>query len=62
MADQSFTFVEENYIKAVYHLNEQNGTPVSTNALADEMQTTAASVSDMLKKLSQKKGSFLSEI
>lgn len=54
MIDQSFTFVEENYIKAVYHLSTQNGKSVSTNALADEMQTKAASVSDMLKKLSQK--------
>ena len=55
MIDQTFTFAEENYIKAVYHLHNQDGRPVSTNALADEMQTTAASVSDMLKKLSQKK-------
>ena len=58
MIDNSFSFVEENYIKAVYHLNTPESKPVSTNALADEMQTTAASVSDMLKKLSQKKVVF----
>lgn len=44
---------EENYIKALYHLQQGEG-PVSTNALASELQTRAASVTDMLKKLNAK--------
>lgn len=49
---QSFT--EENYLKAIYHLSDLNGKPVQTNAIAGGMKTTAASVSDMLRKLSRK--------
>lgn len=50
-----FSFVEENYLKAIYHLSDHGRKSVSTNALAEEMQTTAASVSDMVAKLSKKK-------
>src|SRR3954467_7475127 len=50
----NFTVSEENYIKGIYHLQQDTGT-VNTNALAAEMQTKAASVTDMLKKLSAKK-------
>lgn len=50
-----FSFVEENYLKAIYHLSDHGAKSVSTNALAEEMQTTAASVSDMVAKLSKKK-------
>ncbi|OEK04419.1 metal-dependent transcriptional regulator [Roseivirga misakiensis] len=50
-----FSFAEENYLKAIYHLSENGHHRVNTNALADEMQTTAASVSDMIGKLSKKK-------
>lgn len=49
-----FTITEENYIKAIYHLQLADGT-VSTNELAAELNTKAASVTDMLKKLSAKK-------
>lgn len=44
---------EENYLKIIYHLSEINH-PVQTNAIADRIQTKAASVTDMLKKLSDK--------
>lgn len=50
----NFTISEENYIKSIYHLQQDTGT-VNTNSLAAEMQTKAASVTDMLKKLSAKK-------
>lgn len=44
---------EENYIKAIYHL--QKGTAlVSTNEIAGEMNTKASSVTDMLKRLADK--------
>jgi DtxR family Mn-dependent transcriptional regulator len=46
---------EENYLKAIYKLTEQEGEAVSTNAIAEKMSTKAASVSEMLKKLSDKK-------
>lgn len=48
---QSFT--EENYLKIIYHLSAINN-PVQTNAIAERIQTKAASVTDMLKKLSEK--------
>jgi DtxR family Mn-dependent transcriptional regulator len=49
-----FTTSEENYIKCIYHLQQQSGL-VNTNSLAAEMNTRAASVTDMLKKLKTKK-------
>lgn len=50
----SFTTSEENYIKSIYHLQQETGL-VNTNSLAAEMQTRPASVTDMLKKLKGKK-------
>jgi len=50
----SFTTSEENYIKSIFHLQQETGL-VNTNALAAEMNTRAASVTDMLKKLKGKK-------
>jgi DtxR family Mn-dependent transcriptional regulator len=48
------TFSEENYLKAIYHLTASLETEVSTNAIAEMMETKASSVTDMLKKLSEK--------
>ena len=48
------SYTEENYLKAIFKLFEQFEKPVSTNAIAAEMATSAASVSDMLKKLRDK--------
>jgi DtxR family Mn-dependent transcriptional regulator len=45
---------EENYIKGIYHLQSKPGM-VNTNALAKKLNTKAASVTDMLKKLKSKK-------
>lgn len=45
---------EENYLKAIYKLFERQEKSVSTNSIASEMATSAASVSDMLKKLKDK--------
>src|SRR4029078_13468636 len=45
---------KEDYLKAIYHLQSQDGV-VSTNELAGELQTRAASVTDMLKKLKDQK-------
>ena len=48
------TLVEENYLKAIYKHAGGNEVGVSTNKLAEELKTKAASVTDMLKKLSEK--------
>lgn len=45
---------EENYIKSIYHLQAITD-KVNTNSLARELNTKAASVTDMLKKLKAKK-------
>ncbi|MEP6596321.1 MAG: metal-dependent transcriptional regulator [Ginsengibacter sp.] len=50
----NFSISEENYIKGIYHLQAQGGL-VNTNDLAKELNTKAASVTDMLKKLKAKK-------
>ncbi len=49
----SLTLTEENYLKAIYHLSE-DVTVVSTNAIAEKIETKASSVTDMLKKLADK--------
>ena len=45
---------EENYIKAIYSLETQSDKGVSTNMIAKKIQTKASSVTDMIKKLSEK--------
>jgi DtxR family Mn-dependent transcriptional regulator len=50
----NFSPTEENYLKAIYHLQLKDDT-VTTNAVAQKLQTRAASVTDMMKKLSAKK-------
>ena len=47
------TLAEENYLKSIYHLS-LNAENVSTNQLAALLNTKASSVTDMLKKLSDK--------
>jgi len=50
---QSFT--EENYLKIIYHLSLNTESAAQTNAIAERIQTKAASVTDMIKKLADKK-------
>ena len=45
---------EENYLKAIYTLLELQGEAVSTNLLSEKMSTKPSSVTDMVKKLSDK--------
>lgn len=50
----NYSTSEENYIKAIFHL--QGGqTTVTTNALAEKLNTKPASVTDMMKKLKAKR-------
>lgn len=48
------TIAEENYLKTIFHLSENHPEGVSTNAIAQLINSKASSVSDMLKKLSDK--------
>jgi len=63
------SYTEENYLKAILKLSGSPDGTVTTNAIASLLDTTAASVTDMLKKLSDKelinyqryKGALLTE-
>lgn len=46
---------EENYLKTIYHLGNFGEQFVNTNAIAEQIETKASSVTDMIKKLSDKR-------
>mgnify|MGYP002777108607 CR=1 FL=1 len=48
------TKAEENYLKTIYHLSANGTNSATTNAIAEMVETKASSVTDMLKKLSEK--------
>ena len=48
------TISEENYLKVIYHLSQVSPKGVNTNAIAGMLETKASSVTDMMKKLSEK--------
>lgn len=50
-----FTLAEENYLKAIFHLENDFHGEVSTNAIAESMETKPSSVTDMVQKLGEKK-------
>lgn len=45
---------EENYLKAIYSISINTNKSVSTNQIANKLETKASSVTDMIKKLSDK--------
>lgn len=49
-----YSQTEENYIKAIHSLNQRNAEGASTKAIAEALETQASSVTDMLRKLSEK--------
>lgn len=49
------THSEENYIKGIYHLSQGGKKAISTNSLAAQMETKPSSVTDMVKRLADKK-------
>ena len=65
-----FTLAEENYLKAIYHLETKSQEKISTNAIAEAIETKPSSVTDMVKKLADKqlltykkyKGTSLTEL
>ena len=42
-----FTLSEENYLKAIYHLESDSKKGISTNAIAKSLETKASSLSRM---------------
>lgn len=60
---------EENYLKTIFHLGGTDSHAITTNAIAERMETKPSSVTDMAKKLAEKglvhykkyQGVFLSE-
>ena len=48
------THSEENYLKAIFHLSRSGAKAVSTNAVAKQMNTKPSSVTDMVRRLSEK--------
>ncbi len=50
-----FTQAEENYLKTILSISLRNDGRISTNEIANEIGTSPASVSDMFKKLQEKK-------
>ncbi|HIE45471.1 MAG TPA: metal-dependent transcriptional regulator, partial [Flavobacteriaceae bacterium] len=49
-----FSITEENYLKAIFSLESNSGTVISTNHIAKKLETKASSVTDMIKKLALK--------
>ena len=49
------TRAEENYIKTIFHLGGDQSKLISTNAISEEMETRPSSVTDMAKRLADKK-------
>ncbi len=50
-----FTLAEENYLKALFHLESESKDGVSTNAIALKLKTKPSSATDMIQKLAEKK-------
>ena len=54
-AEVKLTQSEENYLKVIFHLSGKEREKVLTNSLAEKLSTKASSITDMLKKLADKK-------
>ncbi|RMB56449.1 metal-dependent transcriptional regulator [Dokdonia sinensis] len=50
-----YTLAEENYLKAIFHLQQEVKGEVPTNAIAETLKTKASSATDMVQKLADKK-------
>lgn len=48
------SLTEENYLKSIFVLNQEQEESATTNAIAEKLSTKASSVSDMLKRLLKK--------
>lgn len=50
----NITSAEEDYLKAIFKIAEKENKAAATNKLAESLGTTPASITDMIKKLSEK--------
>ena len=48
------TYSEENYLKVIYHLSLNQAKGITTNSIANEMESKPSSVTDMVQKLADK--------
>lgn len=48
------THSEENHLKCIYHLSSKSKDAINTNAIAESLNTKAASVTDMIQRLATK--------
>lgn len=48
------TYSEENYLKVIYHLSLNQNKGITTNSIANEMESKPSSVTDMVQKLADK--------
>jgi DtxR family Mn-dependent transcriptional regulator len=56
MEPMQLSYTEENYLKAIYSLSERNDSfSTSTTEIAEKIKTKPPTVSDMLRKLTEKK-------
>ncbi|WP_299766720.1 metal-dependent transcriptional regulator [uncultured Dokdonia sp.] len=49
-----YTRAEENYLKCIFHLEQEHKGAVATNAIAQMMSTKASSATDMIQRLADK--------
>lgn len=49
-----YSLSEENYLKAIYRLSQENGQKITPTAIADALENNPASVVDMIRKLVDK--------
>jgi len=53
--NNSLSYTEENYLKAIFSISSISKRVVSTNHIAKKLDTKPSSVTDMIKKLAEKK-------
>ncbi len=53
------TLTEENYLKAIFHLSQKSEGEVSTNAIAEQIDAKASSVTE---KIGRKKSYYIYQI
>ena len=49
-----YTRAEENYLKCIFHLEQEQKGAIATNAIAHKMNTKASSATDMIQRLADK--------
>ncbi len=53
------TLTEENYLKGIFRISQKKDIKITPTSIAEELNVNAASVVDMIKKLTGKKIDYL---